>query len=96
MIRDTADPETVLSLRAIKGALHDTPGDCSVRGCGWPVAFEFTIPADWPSAAYRLTTSAGNSAEHHHLFIVRPTSEAAGGVGAAPVARRFHGDMDRL
>jgi len=77
VVRDTADPETVLALRAIKGARYETPGDCSVRGCGWPVAFEFTIPADWPSAAYRLTTSAGAFAEHHHLFIVRPTMQAA-------------------
>ena len=77
IVRDTASPEIVLALNAIKGSLHETPADCSVRGCGWPVAFEFAIPADWRSAAYRLTTRAGGSAEHHHLFIVRPTTEAA-------------------
>jgi hypothetical protein len=81
VLRDTASPETVLARRAIKGSLHGTPDDCSVRGCGWPVAFEFEIPADWRSATYRLTTSAGASAEHHHLFIVRPTSAAAGKAG---------------
>ena len=81
VVRDTAGPETVLARRAIKGSLHETPGDCSVRGCGWPVAFEFRIPADWPSATYRLTTSIGGSVEHHHLFIVRPTVAAAGKAG---------------
>jgi len=81
VVRDTAGPETVLVRRAIKGSLHETPGDCSVRGCGWPVAFEFQIPADWRSATYRLTTSTGASAEHHHLFIVRPTAAAAGKAG---------------
>lgn len=79
VVRDTASPETVLARRAITGSLRDTPGDCSVRGCGWPVAFEFKIPEDWRSAAYRLTTNAGAAAEHHHLFIVRPSMNAAGG-----------------
>ena len=74
--RAGAWPQSVLTQRGIVAAWQDTPEDCSVVGCGWPVAWETTIPEDWPSGAYRLTAriedAAGESAEAHHLFIVRP------------------------
>ena len=75
--RDGATAKTVLTKEGLRGAETDTPEDCSARGCFWPVAFEFRVPEDWRSAAYRLTTrvaSGGNQRanEHHHLFIVRP------------------------
>lgn len=77
LMRDTAKPEIVLVREGLSGREAETPEDCSVKGCGWPVAFEFVVPEDWPSAAYRLTTrvaASGNrrANEHHHLFIVRP------------------------
>ncbi|MBL9035405.1 MAG: hypothetical protein JNN33_11610 [Rhodospirillaceae bacterium] len=75
--RDGARPEIVLSREGLRGHAAETPPDCSVKGCGWPVAFEFALPAGWPSAVYRLTTrvaASGNlrANEHHHLFILRP------------------------
>lgn len=80
--RDSARPETVLAREGLRGLEADTPEDCSVKGCGWPVAFEFRVPAHWRSAAYRLTTrvaAGGNKRanEHHHLFIVRPAAAQA-------------------
>lgn len=75
--RDGAKPEIVFHRDGIAGRATETPGDCSAKGCGWLVAFEFKLPEDWPSTAYRLTTRASASGnkranEHHHLFILRP------------------------
>ena len=81
LTRDTANPEIVLVREGLSGSEAETPEDCSARGCNWPVAFEFVVPEDWPSAAYRLTTRAAASGnrranEHHHLFILRPPRAA--------------------
>jgi len=80
--REGARPRCVLSQQGIAAAWQETPEDCSVAGCGWPVAWELTIPEDWPSGAYRITAriedAAGQHAEAHHLFIVRPPLHAQG------------------
>ena len=39
----------------IPGYRRDTPEDCSVVGCGWPVTLELPIGADWSSGVYRVT-----------------------------------------
>ncbi len=80
--RDSAIPQIVLVQEGLTGTAADTPEDCSVKGCSWPVAFELRVPAEWRSAAYRLTTrvaAGGNqgASEHHHLFIVRPPLRAS-------------------
>lgn len=80
--RDSATPQIVLAKEGLRRSEAETPEDCSVKGCGWPVAFEFRVPEDWRSAAYRLTTrvaAGGNQRanEHHHLFIVRPAPPAS-------------------
>jgi hypothetical protein len=75
--RDGARPQVMLLKEGLEGVAAETPEDCSAAGCGWPVAFEFKLPEDWPSAAYRLTTRVARGGnlganEHHHLFILRP------------------------
>jgi len=80
--RDSVLPQIVLARQGLRGIEADTPEDSSVKGCGWPVAYEFRVPEDWRSAAYRLTTrvaSSGNlrANEHHHLFIVRPSARVS-------------------
>lgn len=80
--RDGVRREVVFSKLDIPGTHHFTPEDCSVRGCGWPCTFEFTIPvgterseAEWRSGGYIITTRAkdanGAEVEHHHIMIVR-------------------------
>lgn len=82
VMRDGLRQETVLVKRALPGKLHSIPEDCSVNGCGWPVALTFEIGAGWPSGVYILRTQAlkdGAVADtHDHLLIVRPSSATAG------------------
>ncbi len=72
--RDAADYEPLLQLKGLPGRTHETPADCSVKGCGWPVAQRIEIPADWRSGAYLITLRGhrgGESVEEHHLIILR-------------------------
>ncbi|MCX7350725.1 MAG: hypothetical protein NTZ54_14795, partial [Alphaproteobacteria bacterium] len=71
IIRDGLTPVTVFSLSGLTGTWRDTPADCSLIGCGWPVSLEIPVAADWPSGGYILRTRA-NGDMHEHLFIVRP------------------------
>ena len=43
IIRDGIAPETVHARHALAGTWRDTPEDCSVAGCGWPVSLEIPI-----------------------------------------------------
>jgi hypothetical protein len=52
--RDGINPQSVLD-RQIATQFAKTPADCSVRGCGWPVAFQMIIPDDWQSGVCVLT-----------------------------------------
>ena len=75
IVRDGVTPETVYRAEGLAGAMHPTPEDCSVNGCDWPVAHEFTLPDDWRSGGYIVLTSARCGDErfdHRHLFILRP------------------------
>ena len=73
--RDSLELEVLLTRDGLPGQRHQTPPDASVVGCGWPESFEFQIPVDWRSGAYRVTcrieTSAGGSLEQHHMFFLR-------------------------
>lgn len=73
--RDGAEREVVHEAAGLPGHLHATPEDCSVRGCGWPVAFELKAPAHWRSGGYVVHVSVaqggGKVLEHHHLFLLR-------------------------
>ena len=72
--RDGAGYEPVLSVDALPGRSHETPEDCSVRGCDWPVAYEFTVADDWRPGGYLVTLTGrrgDETVEEHHLIIVR-------------------------
>jgi hypothetical protein len=63
--------ETVIPTR-----FASTPADCSVKGCGWPVAFETAIPADWVSGVYTVTlTIDGHSSQG--MFVLKPARPVA-------------------
>ncbi len=86
IVRDGVRVETVHRAEGLAGAFHQAPDDCSVAGCGWPVAYELTVPADWPSGGYRVTVTArgadGASFSQDHLVLVRAAAPQA----AAPKA----------
>jgi len=75
--RDGAEHKPVWSRSGVPGAFHPTPEDCSINGCGWPVALELLLPADWPSGGY-VVQLRGERLEAHHLFLLRaPASRRA-------------------
>ena len=53
----------------LKGRWHGAPRDCSAEGCGWPVAWRFTIPLSWRPGGYLVTLTA-DAAEYHHVVLV--------------------------
>lgn len=64
----------------LPGKQIDTPVDCSVSGCNWPVAIEFKVSEDWPPGGYLITLTGyrgGESVEEHHLIFVRHGREQA-------------------
>ncbi len=76
ILRDGAGETPVLTQRNIAAHWQETPDQCSVLGCGWQDTFEFRIPEEWPSGAYRLTLRAegrdGAPIHCYHLFILHP------------------------
>jgi len=50
--RDGLIYQPLLCESGLSAQHHEAPEDCSVIGCGWPVAYEFTIPEDWPPGGY--------------------------------------------
>jgi hypothetical protein len=51
---------------------HPTPAHADRDGCGWPVALEIEVGADWATGYYDivLTDAAGEAA--HHFVVVKP------------------------
>ena len=75
IVRDGQPPETVHRADGPAGAMHETPVDCSVNGCGWPAAYSFTLPDDWRYGVYIVRSYARRSDEvfdHLHMFNLRP------------------------
>lgn len=76
IVRDGATETSVFRREGLSARWQETPDQCSVVGCGWDTSFEFTVDADWPSGAYRITLTAegrdGAPIRCQHLFIVRP------------------------
>jgi hypothetical protein len=73
--RDGAAPEVVLT-RDIAMRFQPTPADCSVRGCGWPVVCEFTVPPDWRSGLYTVTLEVPGH-RSVGMFVLRPAAPTA-------------------
>lgn len=90
IVRDGGAETGVMARRALAARWQATPDQCSVVGCGWEAGFDFRIPAEWPSGAYRVTLTAegrdGEPIRCHHLFVVRP----ARGGGASRKGRVLH------
>ena len=80
--RDGAEAQVVLERTGLPGQDHPTPEDCSALGCGWPVAFEFALPADWRSGGYIVEVRArardGQSVAHHHFFALCSEPDGSG------------------
>jgi hypothetical protein len=78
VIRDGAEPRTVLETGSIVGRAAETPADAYAVGCGWPVATSFTVGADWTPGLYLLVVraedGAGNMVEREHFIVVRSPS----------------------
>lgn len=73
--RDGLTPQTVLQA-TIPTSFATTPADCSVRGCGWPLAFETQIPEDWPTGVYTVTLEIEGHASQA-IFVLKPVRPAA-------------------
>lgn len=73
--RDGLAPQTALQT-TIPTRFAATPVDCSVTGCGWPVAFESVIPEDWPTGVYAYTLSIEGH-ESRGMFVLKPAKPTA-------------------
>lgn len=73
--RDGLRPEAVHRADGLRAGHHPTPADAYARGCGWPVAHRWTLPADLPSGFHIVTVQArmpsGEIWEREHFFAVR-------------------------
>ena len=72
--RDGAEYQPLMTVRDLPGLHQDTPEDCSVTGCGWPVSHEITIPRNWQPGGYLVTLRGyrgEETVEEHHFFILR-------------------------
>jgi hypothetical protein len=67
--------QVVWRREGIAGEAHPTPTDAYAKGCGWPVAFSFTIPESWQSGFYEVLLRGdgvqGEEAVGHAFFVVR-------------------------
>ena len=75
IVRDGGAERLVLREENLQTRWQETPDQCSVEGCGWDTSWEFVIPREWPSGAYRITLTAegrDGPIRCHHLFIVYP------------------------
>jgi hypothetical protein len=72
--RDGTGSEAVWQSGEMAGAFHLAPPDCSVVGCGWPVALTMEIPEEWASGGY-LVILVGvhpvGPARHAHVVLIR-------------------------
>lgn len=80
IIRDGLAPQTVFRREGLEGAWRETPDDCSVTGCGWPVSLALQVGEDWPSGGYIIRTTAREESRgedmHEHIFILGPSPKA--------------------
>ncbi len=76
--RDGLTPKTVLQT-TIATVFAPTHADCSVKGCGWPVAYEAVIPQDWATGVYvvNLSIEGHTSQAVFVLKLARPAAKLA-------------------
>jgi hypothetical protein len=71
--RDGADLERVWHRGGVSGSLHESPGDASAAGCGWPVSLEIHVDPTWRSGLYSVVVRAGDE-RADSFFVVRGTT----------------------
>ncbi len=79
VLRDGATMESVWRSGALPGRWHPAPADCSVRGCGWPVAVWLQTDPGWQAGGYivRLhTVDADQRDSSEHLFLLSAPPDA--------------------
>jgi len=77
--RDGLTYETLHSASGLPGRHHTAPADCSIAGCGWPVAWEFRVPQDWRPGGYLITLTArcgSQTVEYHHIVLIGSPRDA--------------------
>ena len=73
--RDGLVPEVVID-RRVTLQFQETPNDCSIRGCDWPVGLRFTAETHWRSGVYSVVmTVEGHHSEH--MFVLRAAKPQA-------------------
>lgn len=75
VLTDDLEPQTLFSVEALPGMMHPTPDNAYAAGCGWPSAWEWTIPAETDSCpcvvSFRARNSDGEQREQQHFFVIR-------------------------
>ena len=69
--REGATRDVVWRADAVRGTAHPMPDDASANGCGWPVALDIPVAADWRSGFYAVTLTADGERADAFL-VVRP------------------------
>ncbi|WP_207936689.1 N,N-dimethylformamidase beta subunit family domain-containing protein [Pseudomonas sp. 51_B] len=80
MYRDGAEPIEVYCAEHQQGMYYETPEDCSVNGCNWPVSNTFDIPLDTRSGGYILHIEGYDTTqriEHHFPIIIKARQPSA-------------------
>jgi len=65
LLREGAPDVFVLQDIPIPVSEHSIPPQAYEHGPGWPVVWEFKVPDDWPSAAYRIELRCRDDSELH-------------------------------
>lgn len=78
--RDGSKQTEVFAKLDIAGEFYETPRDCSVNGCGWPVAIELEVPS-WKSGGYVIHIRGhgenGDTIDHHFPVAIRAASPSS-------------------
>jgi sRNA-binding regulator protein Hfq len=81
LYRDGAQQVEILRVIRAEGRYHPTPDDCSINGCGWPVAHRLQLPSDIKSGGYILHIEGydddGGRIEHHFAFVIKALAPSA-------------------
>ncbi|MDH3668264.1 MAG: hypothetical protein OEN23_15150 [Paracoccaceae bacterium] len=76
--RDGAGDDVVWASGNQPGTFHAVAADCSVAGCGWPVALEIPVGEDWPADGYLVILEGSHPngpARHAHIVLIRGRAE---------------------
>ena len=78
--RDGEHPKLVYERKNIAVSAVPTPSNAHIHGCGWPIALQVPVSAEWPSGFYvvivRVRDDDGGVFEREHFFVVNPTKPA--------------------